>query len=162
MSKKILNPGIVLGVAVMLFSVVTLVLGWYKNPSFGGPSIAILIAIEAGVLVWGLRGTAQDGRGYGGQVVAGVSIAVIGAVIIFAGSLILTPMLAPDYPEFAEAQMIEQLVAQGNSDEEIETIVGATTWMRTPWFGAILSAIMTVLTGLVISLITAAFIRKKS
>lgn len=160
MNKKILNPGIVLGVAVVLFSVLTLVLGWYKNPSMGPMTILILIAIEVVVLVWGLRGTAVE-RGYGGQVVAGLLMALIGAVIIFIGSVIFTPMLAPDYPAIAEAQMIDQLAAQGSTDEEIEPIVEATAFTRTPVFGAFMGAFMTVLTGLVISLIAAAFVRKK-
>lgn len=160
MNKQILNPGIVLGLAVVVFSAVTMLLGWYKNPNLGMITLLVFIAIEVAVLVWGLRATAAD-RGYGGQVIAGLLMAIIGAIIIFLGSLILTPMLAPDYPEIARVQQEMQLAEQGMSDAEIEQMLDNTAMFRTPMFGAISGAIMTVLTGLVISLITAAFIRRK-
>lgn len=57
----------------------------------------VVVLIQVGVMVWGLRQTAAEGRTYGGQVGAGTLMSVFGGVIIFCGSLLFTTVLFPHY-----------------------------------------------------------------
>ena len=55
----------------------------------------LVIVLEVGGLIWGLRQTAREGRTYIQQVVAGTMMAVIAGVVIIAASLAFTTMCSP-------------------------------------------------------------------
>ena len=70
--KPIINAGIVLGVAAGIWMFINGFAGFYRNPGTAWLFPVVATVIEIAVIVWGLRQTAQAGRRYGGQVLAGL------------------------------------------------------------------------------------------
>lgn len=151
--------GIVLGVAVALYSMINGFSGFYKSPSSDLAFIIVASLIELGVIIWILRQTAAVKR-YGGQLATGMLVAIVGAVIVFGASLLFTSMF-PDYQEFALANASDSLRDSGASDAQIEQQMAVVEVMVRPLPSAIVGSVMTIVTGLVLSLIVAAFVRKK-
>ena len=87
--KQSVLAGVVLAVLVALWTLVMGVTGWYKNP-IAAMLFYLVIPINVAVVVWGLYRTKSEGRRYGGQVVAGVVIGLVAAVLIFGNSLLFT------------------------------------------------------------------------
>jgi hypothetical protein len=158
--KPTLKAGLVLGILVVAWTFVMGVTGWYKDP-VKLYLFYIVVLIEIAVLIWGLRLTAREGKTYGGQVAAGTLMAVIGAVVIFFGSLLFTTVIYPNY--FAELRDIgrQALMAQGMSAEQAEAQLKLAEPTQTPFMQALIGAVMTVVTGFVASLVIATVLRKK-
>jgi hypothetical protein len=92
--NPILNTGLLIGALCAVWMFVCGVTGWYKDPALN-LLFFLVIPIEIGGLIWGLRQTAREGRTYRAQIVAGTMMAVIAGVVIIAGSLAFTSM----YPD---------------------------------------------------------------
>jgi len=159
--KPIVNAGVVLGGAVVVWQLVHGFAGLYRNPSMGWVFPVVATLIEIGVLVWGLRQTAELGRGYGGQVGAGVLMALIGGVIILVGGWIEGTFIFTDMAEVIAGMQADQYADMGMDAEKIDQMIAATAFARTPIFGAFMGFIATIVTGLVISLIAAIWVRNK-
>ena len=157
--NPIVKGGLLLGVLCSVWMFIIGFTGWYKDPVMLN-LFYVVILIEIGILVWGLKQTAAT-RTYGGQIGTGMLIALIGGVIILGASVLFTGVVFPDY--FTELQTIqaEMLRQQGKSDAEISVILSMAAPMQTPIMNALTGFVATLGTGLVGSLITAAFIRKK-
>lgn len=156
----IVKGGLLIGILCAVWMYVVGFTGWYKDP----PMVAmfyLVILIEFGVLVWGLRQTAAQGRTYGGQVGAGTMMAVIGGVIIIVASFLFTTVAFPNYFEELRAMQTEMFRAEGKSDAEINAMLDMAAPMQTPTMNALMGFVYTVVTGLVGSLIIGAFFRKK-
>ena len=80
--NPILSAGVVIGVLCSAWTFVLGFTGLYKSPSANVVFISVAMAIEIVVLTWGLRRTAAEGRAYGGQILAGTMMAIVGGVII--------------------------------------------------------------------------------
>ena len=158
--SPIVKAGVVLAVAVAVLMFVNGFAGLYRNPSTGWTFPVGATLIEIGVLIWALRQTAREGRGYGGQVGAGLMIAAIGGALMIPISLIWGAMFS-DWAQVGEAAMADSLADRGMSEEQIAQYVQSTAFMRTGLFNAIFGFVASVVTGLVASLIIAAFVRKK-
>jgi TM2 domain-containing membrane protein YozV len=158
--KPTLKAGLLLGILVVVWMLVTGVTGWYKDPAMRS-MFYIVVLIEIVVLIWGLRLTAKEGKTYGGQIGAGTMMAIIGAVIIFFASILFTTVLYPNY--FAEAReaSLQALVAKGMTADQAEVQLKMMDPMETPLVQALIGAVMTVVTGFVASLVIAAVLRKK-
>ncbi len=156
----VIKGGVVLGVAVGLLTMIVGFTGLYRNPAVGDIVFPICaIAIELGVLIWALRQTASIKR-YWGQVGTGTLIAVVGGVIIIASSLIFTAMF-PDYKDIALAAQADGMRDRGMTEEQIEQSMPFIEAMTSPIAQALVGFVMTILFGFVLSLIVAAFARKK-
>ena len=125
-----------------------------------GAETNLATVIEILVIVWGLKKTAQLGKRYGGQVLAGLMIAGVGAVLILGFSLIWATVFT-DAAEVTAAMQADAWADAGMSEEQIDELLVSTAPMRTPLAQAIFGSIATVVTGLVVSLIAAIFIRQK-
>ena len=158
--KSILKTAVVIGLTCMAWQLVMGLTGWYLHPVLLN-LFWIVILMQIGVMVWGLRLTAAEGRKYRGQVGAGVLMSVFGGVIIFFGSLLFTTVLFPHYFEDIRRVGEEVLKAKGMSDAAVKSQLDLQAPMQTPFMTALSGFLGTVVTGLVISLITAAFIRKE-
>ena len=154
-----LIAGVLLGVLVTLWSILIVATGWYVNPAMVW-TFSLVVLIEIGVLIWALRKTAGEGRTYGSQVWAGLLTALIGGVLIFAGSLLITTVLYPDYFNDIRAMGAEMARRAGQSEAQVAAILETPT--QTPVEGAFAGFVGTVATGLLASLIIAAFLRRKS
>ena len=126
--NPILNAGLLIGVLCALWMFVCGVTGWYKDPTLNS-LFFLVIPIEIGGLIWGLRQTAREGRTYNQQVVAGTMMSVIAGVVIIAASLAFTMIVFPDAMD----------------------VMRATDPSATPMSGALNGFIYTLVTGILAS-----------
>ena len=153
-----LIAGVLLGVLVTLWSLVVVATGWYTDPSMVW-TFWIVVLIEIAVLIWALRRAAADGQRYGSQVWTGLLTSIVGGLLIFAGSLLITTVLYPEYFTEIRAAGADMARRAGQSEEAVRAILETPT--QTPIQGALGGLIGTVATGLLASLIIAAFLRRK-
>jgi hypothetical protein len=99
--------------------------------------------------------------GYGRQVWNGVSISLLGSMLIFGASLFFTTVVFPQYFQERVALGRHLMALKGLSAEQIEAAVRLQAPMQTPRASAMAGAIGTVLTGFVTSLIASVWFRKK-
>ncbi len=154
-----LRAGLVLGLSVAAWTFVMGFTGWYKSPSLLY-LFWLVMPLQIGILLWALRGTAKV-DGYGRQVWNGVSISLLGSMIIFAGSLFFTTKVFPHYFQEIEALGRQMMAKQGLSPAQIEAAVHAQAPMQTPRASAMAGAIGTVVTGFLTSVIASYWLRKK-
>ena len=154
------KAGIVLGVAAEIWSIFVIAIGLHHNP-MTLLIFYLVIFIQAGVLFWGLRMTAAQGKTYGGQVVSGLIISAIGAAIIFVGSLILTSYVFPNYFVEVSEGLRAFLQSQGMPEADIQMQLDSMASSNTPMQNAISGVIGTLVTGLILSLIIGAFVKAK-
>lgn len=147
-----------------------LVLAWTFGTGFAGlhtnllvtalfPVIATVFTIAA--VIWGLRATARSGNGYGAQVLAGLTIGLVASMFIFLGSLLFTMVVFPDYFQEIQAAGAEVYAGMGMSEADVQAAMEANAASQTPLWQALLGVIGTMVTTLVVSLITAIFVRAK-
>ena len=133
--------------------------GLYKDPAITSLFVPIMMVLEVGALIWGLRKTAAMGRTYSGQVVAGTFMAMIGAVIIFCSSLVLTSVLYPNF--FVEVNEMSREVMRkaGQSEAQIKASIDAAAAGQTPVMAALFGVLGTMMTGIIASAIIAIWVR---
>jgi hypothetical protein len=159
--NPILSAGVVIGVLCSAWTFILGFTGLYKSPSANVVFISVAMAIEIVVLIWGLRRTAAEGRAYGGQILAGTMMAIVGGVIIIASSLLFTTVVFPNY--FAEVEQAYRtaLQSQGKTDAEIAAAIQANAASATPMAQAMSGFIGTLVTGIVASAIIGIFVRRR-
>jgi len=158
--NPILGAGVLIGVLCAIWTFVMGFTGWYKDPAMAN-AFFVVIPIEIGGLLWGLRRTAAEGRTYGGQVIAGTMMSIVAGVIIIASSLLFTMVAFPDYFRELEAAQRQILQQQGKSPAEIEETVAASAAASTPMGQAVAGFIGTLVTGIVASAVIALVFRRK-
>lgn len=158
--KTIVSTGLVLGVLVVLWQLVMGYSGWYKHPQLLN-LFFLVIPLQVAVLWWGLRKTAAEGRGYGGQVLAGLLMSLIGGVLIVAGSFLFTTVLFPNYHAELAAIYEQQLRAGGQGEAQVQAALAEYAKVNNSNVSAMGGFVGTAVTGLVVSLLLATFVRKK-
>jgi hypothetical protein len=134
--------------------------GWYKHPTLLH-LFWLVVAVQVALLIWGLRRTASAGVRYWGQVGAGTAMSAVAAVLIFAGSLLFTVVVFPDYFEELRTIQAEMLRQAGKTESEVRAAIDGAAAMQTPLAQALAGAIGTVVTGFVTSLVIGAFCRAR-
>ena len=158
--SPIISAGVLIGVLCGVWMFVMGVTGWYKDPVMTAAFFAVIL-IEIGGLYWGLKRTAAQGRGYGGQVLAGTAMALVAGVIIIGASLLFTTVAFPDYFQELEAAHRQTLAAQGMDDAAIDAAVLANASGNTPIGNALMGFFGTLVTGVVASALIAIFVRAR-
>lgn len=156
--NPVLNAGVLIGVLCGLWTFVMGWTGWYKDPARVN-IFFLVILIEIAGLVWGLRQTAREGRGYGAQIVAGTMMAIIAGVIIIGSSLLFTTVVFPEYFQELAAGYRSVLQQQGKSDAEIAEAVHTMLEGTTPMSNALQGFIGTLVTGILASAVIAIWVR---
>jgi hypothetical protein len=160
-----MNPipaaGLLIGVLCGLWTFVMGFTGWYKDPSKAA-AFFVVILIEVGGLIWGLRRTAAQGRTYSGQVVAGTLMAIIAGVVIIGASMLFTTVAFPDYFRELEAGYRNMLESQGKTQAEISSEIAAWSAGQTPLRQAMNGFIGTFVTGVVVTAIVSVWVRARS
>jgi hypothetical protein len=152
--------GVVLGLAVAAWTLVMGLTGWYRDPALQA-AFFLVVVIQIAVLVVLLRRTAADHR-YGAQVGLGSLASVVAAPIVFAQSIVFTTIFFPTYFDDLRASHEAILRAEGLAETEIAARVAAAAEAQgTSVSNALTGAIATIVTGVVVSAITAAFVRKR-
>jgi Zn-dependent membrane protease YugP len=88
-------------------------------------------------------------------------MSLVGGVIIFASSLLFTTILFPQYFDELRAIQSQMLKQAGQSDAQIKAVLDAGAATATPFYQALFGFIGTVVTGVVVSSVAGAFLRKK-
>ena len=160
--KQGLIGGVVLAVVVALFSIVFAAAGMHKNPALGWVFPVIATASTIGVVIWTLRKTRDEGKRYGGQLLVGIVLAFVAAVLLFVNSYLFTTMIFPNYLDEVRVVQEEQIATQPNlNQQQIDMQRKALDVVLTPKAQAGLGAIMTVISTGLVTLIAAIFVRKK-
>jgi uncharacterized membrane protein len=154
-----IRTGLFIGISVVLWTFVMGFTGWYRHPTLLN-LFWLVLPIQIVLLVVGLRSSAAE-NGYGKQVVSGTLSSILAAVLIFCGSLLFTTVVFPSYFEEIRAVHTSMLEQAGKSPEEVRAQVEAMAATQTPFLQALFGAIGTIVTGLVASLVIAAFVRRR-
>jgi hypothetical protein len=158
--NAILSTGLLIGALCAAWTLVMGYSGLYKDPALAN-LFFLVVPIEIGCLVWGLRKTAREGRTYGGQILAGTMMAVVAGVIIIGSSLLFTTVLFPHYSQEVEQMYRATLLRQGKSEAEIVAALQANAASLTPMAQAMSGFIGTLVTGIVSSAVIGYFVRKR-
>ena len=158
--NTILKAGIVLGVLVEIWTYLSGFAGWYKDPKLQN-LFWVVVAIQIAVLMWALKRTAAEGRGYGGQIAAGTLISLIGGVIIAVGSFIFATVVFPNYCKDIMALQEQTLREAGRSESEIRQTMDLVAKTSTPAMQSLFGFLGTLITGVVVSAIIGAFFRAR-
>ncbi len=160
--NPIISAGVLIGLLCSAFTFVMGFTGWYKDPALAQSLyIPVVMLLEIGGLVWGLRRTAAQGRAYTGQILAGTMMAIVAGVVIVASSLVFTMVVFPNSFTEIEQATRATLQRQGMSGAEIETTIQAGAAARTPMGQAMAGFLGTLITGIVASAIIAIFVRSR-
>ena len=159
--NPILTAGVLIGILCSAWTFILGFTGLYKSPAANVVFISVAMAIEVVVLTWGLRRTAAEGRAYGGQILAGTMMAIVGGVIIIASSLVFTTVVFPNYFVEVEQAYRNALQSQGKSEAEIAAAIQANAASATPMAQAMSGFIGTLVTGIVASAIIGIFVRRR-
>jgi hypothetical protein len=159
--NPILTAGLLIGVGCGIWTFVMGLTGWYKDPAMMR-MFFLVILIEIIGLVWGLRKTAAEGRGYGSQVVAGTMMSIVAGVVIICSSLLFTTVFYTDYFSELESAHRELLQSQGMNPADIERTVSEAAAANTPMGNALQGFTGTLITGIVASAVIAIRVRSTS
>lgn len=151
--------GVVLGLAVSVWTFFMGFTGWYKHPVLLF-AFWLVVPMQIAVLVWSLGQTA-DRRGYLAQLGLGVAVSAAGGIIIFFSSLLFTMVVFPHYFQEIHALQESVLRQSGNSEAEIQKMLAAASRDATPVGQALSGLIGTLFTGFLASIGIAAFARRK-
>ena len=148
--------GLILGIVVGAMGFALATLGLHTNAMAPPAFIATAIVVNVVIVVLALRRTASDSN-WGGQILNGLVLGVVGAAIVFLSSYVMTTVVFPDYyAEFAEAARM-RAAAGGLSPAEIEAQVAMAT--GTPASSAFSGALGAVITSVAVAAITGFFKR---
>lgn len=157
-----MNPpvrfGLILGVVVAAMGYLVPILGLHTNPIM--PTVFVGAAVVANVVCvfLALRRTAADAT-WMRQVVNGLVVGAIGAILIFVGSWTMTTWVFPSYYAEYVAAAREMLTAAGLSADQVAAQMAAIEG-TTPAGSAFSGAIGAIITSLVAGAVVGAFKRQ--
>lgn len=158
--SNMVRSGIVLGVLVEVWTAVVIVARWHLDPVLM-MMFFLVVPLQVVIMVLALRREAPV-SGYGKQVVNGLVLSAVAGVIVFAGSYLLTTVVFPNYFPEIRAAGEAMLAKAGRTPEQIAGEMAKNASMYEPVQNSISGVIGCVVTGLVISLVAGAFLRRKA
>ena len=156
--NPIYRTGLIIGALVVAWTFVMGFTGWYRHPTLQA-LFWVVVVIQVVLLRLGLRPIAAQGRSYWGLVLDGTRMSIVASVLIFAGSMVFTTLVFPEYFSEVRKAYEEMLRAQGKSADEVRQLVEAAASAQTPVAQASFGAIGTVVTGFLASTLLAFFAR---
>jgi len=162
MFKSAMTSGLILGIALVVFSLIIYVLGIIKPPFW-------LSLLQYGIIIGGIiYGTIkyrdEDLNGeisYSKALGFGVLICIFAAVISGIYTILLITVIDPEYITKLMSVMEEELVSKGMPEEQIEASMKIFSKMQSPLFMAISSVVGFAFMGTIFSLVTSAFLKKE-
>ncbi|MCY4095632.1 MAG: DUF4199 family protein [Gammaproteobacteria bacterium] len=148
--------GLLLGVIVAAFGFLLGLLGLHTNQMAPFGFVIVAIIVNLVIVVLAVRRLASTST-WVQQLVNGLVLGTVAAVIVFLSSWLMTAIVIPDYyAEFAEAARV-RAVAGGLTADEIEAAVAMAT--GTSVGSAFQGALGTVITSVVVAGIAGMFNR---
>jgi hypothetical protein len=162
MLKSSATNGAILGLISILFVVITYMTGDIYTGSTWLNLLGIAVSIAALIyLALNYRKTVCGGYiTYGNAFIYCWLTYIFAGVISVAFMVLLQTVIEPDYMEKMADVQREMMLKQGLSDSQVEQSMAIAAKFRTPLFVAIAGLVGNALVGLVISLITAIFVKK--
>lgn len=152
--------GAILGIAVGAMGFVFAGTGLHTNPATTSlVFVGLAIVINVVVVIVGLGVTAADST-WGRQVANAAVIGVVGAVIIFASSWVMTVVAFPDYYSEMFEGYRQGFARAGMSPEQIATEMGPIE-ASTPVSSALAGSTGAVFTSLLVGAVAGIRLRRK-
>lgn len=158
--NPIVAAGLLIGVFCGLWTFVMGLTGWYKDPVMMNAFWGVVL-IQLFGLIWGLRQTARQGRGWAQQVAAGTMMSLGAGAVIVVSSLLVTTVFFPEYFSEIERMGHEVMKRQGRPQAEIEQALASSRELASPVRQAMAGFTSTLTTGIVASAAIALVIRAK-
>lgn len=160
--KGVMNPAIMLGFALIIFSLILYFFDQTFNKTLGYVSILIIII---GVVL-GIKSFRNESRGgilsYGQAVGAGTIIGLYAGIIGAIFTFLLYKLIDPDLMEKMYTFMEEQMIEKGNIPEEmIEQSMEVTKKIMSPLVISLGVIFNYVFFGVIVSLIAGIFLKKE-
>ena len=153
-----MNPpvryGLILGIVVAALGYVVPLGGLHTSPIMPTVFVGAAVVVNVVCVVLALRQTASDAT-WIGQVVNGLIVGAIGAVLIFAGSWTMTTWVFPEYYAEYAAAMRQTLTAAGIAPDQVAAQMAAvegTTPAGSAFSGAIGAVITSAAAGAVVGI----------
>jgi hypothetical protein len=160
--KTIIRGGILLGILVTIWTYIFGLTGMHRNMGTALLFPLVATVIELAVLVWALKRTAAEGRGWLGQVSAGTLLSFVAGCVIFASSYFYVTTIHPTYMSEV-AQAGEAIMrSQGMDEAVIRQKTAEQAVMATPMGQAVMGFVGCVVTGFILSAILGFFIRSRT
>jgi len=151
--------GVILGGAVAVLSLGFGLMGWHRIYEMAFVFLAIAILTNVVTVVLCLRERASS-EGWLGQVKNGMVVGLVGSVVIFVTSWLVTAVVFPDYfTEMADGYR-EAYLNMGLSEDEVADLVAATA-ATSPIRSAFDGVVGTMATSLVVAAIAGWWLRNK-
>ena len=160
-TKNAANYGLILGLAIVIYTLILHFLGADQNQVAAWANMVFMVvAIQVGTK--NLRDKIQGGYiSYGRSVGSGMLIVLFAGVIQSFFIYLFYTYISPESIQIVFTAMEESMMQQGSSDDEIEMTVKLLKSVTTPFSMAFATIISSAFWGLVISLITSAFLKKE-
>ena len=157
-----MNPavrfGLILGVVVAALGYLVPILGLHTNPIVPTVFVGAAVVVNVVCVFLALRQTAADAT-WMRQVVNGLVVGAIGAVLIFVGSWTMTTWVFPNYYAEYVAAAREMLTAAGLSADQVAAQMAAIEG-TTPAGSAFSGAVGAIITSVVAGAVVGAFKRQ--
>lgn len=162
MLKSAMNSGLILGIALVVYSLIIYIVGMIKPPFWVGIINYLLIV---GGIIYGTKKFRDEDLGgeisYSKALGFGVLICVFASIISGIYTILLTTVIDPEYMTKLMSAMEEEYVKSGLSEDQIEATMKIVGKMQSPIFMAITTVIGFAFMGTIFSLATSAFLKKE-
>jgi len=162
MLKSSMTSGLILGIALVVYSLVIYIMGMIKPPFWVG--IINYVIIIAGIIYGTKKYRDEDLGGeisYSQALGFGVLVCIFASIISGIYMILLTTVIDPEYMTKMMSAIEEEYVKLGMSEEQIEASMKMVGKMQSPIFMALSSIIGFAFMGTIFSLITSAFLKKE-
>lgn len=157
----IINKGVTLGVAMVLFSLILYATGNHLEPHWS--SSVITSALIIGMIILGIKSFRSENGGFlswGQGVKIGVGIAILGGLINVIYGYIFTSFIEPDFMNQIMEIQNQAFIDQGMTEEQIELANEMSEKFQSPGIVAAMGIIMYAIGGFIVSAIGAAIMKK--
>ncbi|MGA0559049.1 DUF4199 domain-containing protein [Larkinella sp. VNQ87] len=159
-ARLALKWGVISGVISMIFTTVVNLTGQFTHSAV--PWISLVIAVVIIVLAMREYRTLNGGfMSYGEGVSLGALLSIISALVSITYSLIYTTFIDPTIRQQIMDKAREDLENRGMADDQIEQAMSFTEKLQSPGMQFVFGIIFAGIFGLLISLVVAAFLRRK-
>jgi hypothetical protein len=167
--KTYLTYGFVMALAGAFLTLVLFFLGFHsdaaKLQTANWIALPLVIVITVACIVLGTKARraelpASQNFGYGSALGAGVMITLVGAVLGVVTNYLYSHMINTGYNELIVQAQIAKWEAAGMSSAQVERAEGMMRKMMSPALQAAFGLLMVMFWGTLISLITAAFLKR--
>lgn len=162
--KLILNYGLILGIASILYSLMVYATGTYKDPHW---SVGILGFIILPVTIYlGIKTFKEKNNGFlvlSDALKVGIGIALVGGILSALWNITLTTVIEPDYTQQVMATQKENILKDSPdlTEEQIDQTFAIAEKMQTPFISFAIGIIGSLFFGFIFALIIGLIMQKK-